>query len=70
MLRRRISNVSLSLPKSQDQTKTSLASCKKCVPRVVYNAWGAGEDDVPVEVVEEAEEVEAELDEALFLVVW
>lgn len=32
--------------------------------------WQRGDGHVPVEVVEEAEEVEAELDEALFLVIW
>ena len=31
---------------------------------------GRGRGDIPIEIVEEAEEVEAELDEGLFLVVW
>ena len=31
---------------------------------------GRGRGDEPIEIVEEAEEVEAELDEGLFLVVW
>ena len=31
---------------------------------------GRGRRDEPIEIVEEAEEVEAELDEGLFLVVW
>ena len=41
--------------------------------RRMRSGWGdvnAKAGHVPVEVVEEAEEVEPELDEALFLVVW